>query len=340
MIIAIIFTVLFVYFNNRFHKKGTHIPGIRLFFNRYLILTLLLVWIAIGYVFKLDYNNLFGCCIGPEPNLLYYKVYSGISFSLILLCFLIRFRYIQLALLTIECIYWLLKLFIIKGGYAVGFAGVPIISVVLYDFIGILIRFHNLRLHLKINITSNKVVIISLITFVFKLFFPCPKEIFLDRYVFKIEMDNFKNKLKGKWEGTYTHYLQEEIENSIDTNSIEFKNLNDYLHKMDSIDDLKRPKYLQIKDTLKLNIDLNTILINSTIQTNSMQYKIEYISPYEVRLIRIENKHSSNEKVDFKSPNLIVWIDTLIMRRSSELKDSILLISFRNYHDLRLKKIE
>ncbi len=120
-----------------------------------IIFGLLLSWTLFGFFTNLDYNQNWGCMSGSGPifskeNILY----SFSSFILLSIGFLISSRKIGTVILTFELIFWLYKLAFLKGGYVVGFGGVPSIDVLAFDSVAIFLRLIIIKqvYHLPIRI--------------------------------------------------------------------------------------------------------------------------------------------------------------------------------------------
>jgi len=105
-----------------------------------------LFWILIGWTFwgfvtNSDYTNQAGCMVQSEPifstpNMLF----SGTALLLLAVGFFLPFRKIGIALLIVELVIWVYKLWWIKRGYAVGFAGVPSLGVLCFDIVALALR--------------------------------------------------------------------------------------------------------------------------------------------------------------------------------------------------------
>jgi len=71
----------------------------------------------------------------------------------------------------LELLYWLLKLFNWKGGYAVGLAGVPAFSVLFFDMIALCLRLMLLNASLQFKFSNNYILIPLVIIFYVKLYY-------------------------------------------------------------------------------------------------------------------------------------------------------------------------
>lgn len=134
----------------------------------------LLVWIVFGFFAQLDYNQDWGCIGGSgyifsNSNMLY----SGIALTLLNIGFFAQHKHFKIIVLAVEFLFWLYKLFLIKGGYVVGFGGIPSCDVVLFDMIAISLRILLVKQLFKLPINALFVSIVSFIIMVIKIKFFC-----------------------------------------------------------------------------------------------------------------------------------------------------------------------
>ena len=105
-----------------------------------------LYWIVIlltslGFITKLDFTQNWGCLYLDESYLLPYRAaFTGVSLSLLYIGLKVKNERSKLLITTGELIFWISLLLILKGGYAVGIGGVPKETILLYDFISLLVR--------------------------------------------------------------------------------------------------------------------------------------------------------------------------------------------------------
>ena len=166
--------------------------------NYYLLIGLLLI----GFFFRLDYSNRFGCIIFEEPIFeLKNILFSTISITLVLLSFFFKKRMIKLAFISLELLFWIAKLFLFKGGYVVSImaAADPLIS--FYDTATLALRFFTVISLLKININQIFVLICTIIVMCIKIhIFPLPHSFYVQVRKSELESENTKNFLtKGEW---------------------------------------------------------------------------------------------------------------------------------------------
>jgi hypothetical protein len=130
--------------------------------NSTFIYATLLVWTLFGFFFALDNSMAWGCMgvreealslgytilkvpgeTSEADNIIYIDfnniAYSGLSVLLISFGFFLRDRK-GLVVLYGELLYWIFKLMIIKGGYAVGIGGSPDSDVLLFDSVALTLR--------------------------------------------------------------------------------------------------------------------------------------------------------------------------------------------------------
>lgn len=133
-------------------------------YGYYFLFTLVLI----GFYFRLDYTEQFGCFVREEPILDGKNItFSSISFVLILVSYVIRNRKIKIIFLLLELMFWLFKLFYFKGGYAVGIGGVDLVNY-FYDVLNLIVRLYIINIVTRINIKEVYIIIIALLVFLIK----------------------------------------------------------------------------------------------------------------------------------------------------------------------------
>jgi hypothetical protein len=101
----------------------------------------------IGFIYRLDLTQQWGCVIFPEYYLDTYRiVFDSISIFLLFTTIFIGNKRIRLYVLAGEFLFWLTVFLVYKGGYAVGIGGLPDDMVLLYDFTSMVIRLINIVL--------------------------------------------------------------------------------------------------------------------------------------------------------------------------------------------------
>ena len=134
---------------------------------------LLIVWLLFGFCFRLDNNMFIGCVIETEAIFGLDNVfYSFTSIILLTLGVTFQTKNNRIWFLLLELLFWLVKLFYWKGGYAVDIAGIPIFSVVFYDMIALCLRVLLLNSSLQLRFSNNYFLIpIILFTYIRLYFF-------------------------------------------------------------------------------------------------------------------------------------------------------------------------
>jgi hypothetical protein len=134
--------------------------------------SILISWTFIGFLFNLDYTLNWGCIIFSETIFTTENImYSGIALSLLSIGHFIPSRKIGVLVLTAELLFWIYKLFLVKGGYAVGFGGIPAIDVLAFDTIALTLRLTLIKKISKTPFRTMLVLIPVLIIMFIKLQF-------------------------------------------------------------------------------------------------------------------------------------------------------------------------
>lgn len=116
---------------------------------------LIICWTIFGFFTNLDYTENWGCLIFSEQIFSVENItYSAAAIILISFGVFIPFGIIGKVVLTCELLFWLFKLFIIKGGYAVGYGGVPSVSVLAFDTIALVLRLILLKQAFQIKVKT------------------------------------------------------------------------------------------------------------------------------------------------------------------------------------------
>ena len=167
-------------------------------FNYYLLTCLL----VIGFIFRLDYSDRFGCIRFAEPIFeLKNVLFSATSIVLVLLSLFSRRRTIKFTFISFELLFWIAKLFSFKGGYVVNFLGTadPLIS--FYDTTTLALRVLIINSLLKVNVNQVYLLISTIIIMSIKIYlFPLPYYFYVEERKFQMESENTKKLLiKGEW---------------------------------------------------------------------------------------------------------------------------------------------
>lgn len=189
--------------NVKIHKYITNTVYVTLFL---LFLTL------IGFFFQEDFNEDCGCLVHATRDVfsIDYIFFSLVSLALISASLLVKRKYIKVVLLTIELIYWLIKLFVLKSGYE---GGLGILVFKLYDFIGLTTRIWLINLLLDFKLREFFIPIIAGILITIKMFFfPCQENKIYKKYLEPYYNEKLFDKINGVWTGnlldvdTLTYY--------------------------------------------------------------------------------------------------------------------------------------
>lgn len=110
------------------------------------IFSILIAWTILGFFTRKDFTTQWGCIAWAEPVFAIDNIaYSLTSLTLLTLGFIITNRSGSLTILRIELLFWIFKLFVLKGGYAHGYGGTPMISVLGFDAIALTLRLLLIR---------------------------------------------------------------------------------------------------------------------------------------------------------------------------------------------------
>ena len=166
-------------------------------FNYYLLIGL----IIIGSFFGLYYTDRYGCIVTWEPFAIKNILFSVISLTLILLSYFSKKRTIKRAFILSELLFWILTLFLYKGGYVVGFIGTADPYISFYDTATLALRLIILNSLLRTNINQVYLLICTIIIMSLKIYvFPLPYSFYVEEREYYIESEKVKNYLtKGEW---------------------------------------------------------------------------------------------------------------------------------------------
>lgn len=132
----------------------------------------LIIWTITGFFTRWDNNMIIGCNIYAEQIFDLDNVFFTTA-SVILLTtgFLFQTKGEGFWFLLFELLYWLIKLFYIKGGYAVSIAGVPLFSVLFFDMIALCLRIMLLNSVLQFKFRNNFIFIPIVVCFYIQLYY-------------------------------------------------------------------------------------------------------------------------------------------------------------------------
>ncbi len=100
----------------------------------------LLIWTFLGFFTTVDFTQDYGCIRGTEPIFSIDNMFYSGSALLFLSIGYFSSKNIGVLVLVGELLFWVYKLFLVKGGYAVGFGGTPDDSIVLFDTLALTLR--------------------------------------------------------------------------------------------------------------------------------------------------------------------------------------------------------
>ena len=133
---------------------------------------LIICWTIFGFFSNLDYTENLGCLIFSEKIFSAENIfYSAAAIILISFGVFIPFGIIRNVVLTCELLFWLCKLFIIKGEYAVGYGGLPSVSVLVFDTIALVLRLILLKQAFKSKMKTVPVLVITFFVILIKIQF-------------------------------------------------------------------------------------------------------------------------------------------------------------------------
>jgi len=166
-------------------------------FNYYLLIGLLIIGSFLG----LYYTDRYGCIVTWEPFEIKNILFSAISLTLLLLSFFSKKRTIKRAFLLSELLFWILTLFLFKGGYVVGFIGTADPYISFYDTVTLALRLIILNSLLRTNINRVYLLICTIVIMSLKIYvFPIPYSFYVEERKYQIERENTINFLTlGEW---------------------------------------------------------------------------------------------------------------------------------------------
>jgi hypothetical protein len=139
--------------------KGSSLNRPIVYHSTFLALVILNI---LGFLFNLDNNQSSGCLITDQPVFRPTNItYSLISISLFVVAYSTQQKKLRALLISVEFVYWLAKLSYLKGGYAIGIAGVPIREVVIFDATALLLRLVLIRQVLQLTMSTFFLILLS-----------------------------------------------------------------------------------------------------------------------------------------------------------------------------------
>ncbi len=168
------------------------------------VFLVLIAWSVFGFLTNNDYNQQWGCIISSEPTLSETNIlYSTVALILITLGYSIRIRQIGSLILITELVFWLHKLFVVKGGYAVGLGAVPSLSVLSFDVIALTLRLILIKQLVGFKFGLRYVFTFVTIVMAVKIsYFPLQQGIIDEFDNYPEELEELKAQIVGQWTGT------------------------------------------------------------------------------------------------------------------------------------------
>lgn len=195
------------------------------------ILSLLLIWTFLGLLSGLEQTTNWGC-VFPPLDLYTSKnsLLSGISMGLLFLAFQTKNVGWQLFIGIAECLFWVGKLFLFKGGYAVGMTASADLFVLGYDTLSLYARLFAIGLGVqKQGFSLWKIAAAVQVIMAVKLtFFAIPATIVYEHRWDMEKAEETHRFMLGDWKGDMkegkggTEVTETEVIISIDEYSITF----------------------------------------------------------------------------------------------------------------------
>jgi len=262
------------------------------------IFLLLLGWSVYGFLTNNDYNQQWGCIIAHEPIFSYQNIlYSTTALILLSIGYFLSDRYIASAVLTIELFFWIYKLFIIKGGYAVGFGGVPSIDVLSFDIVALTLRLLLIKHVLRLNFNSVFILIPAFLIMTVKTNFYTTQQSIIEAFEnYPNEIENQKKQIIGNWSGLCK------------TSIVKYDTI--------ETDNPLLPKITEIKeieiDTVSVKIDSNELKILGINEFENENFIIQFMTLQSGNLWNILPDSLEGDSVLMKelSTDLIVQVGT------------------------------
>ena len=131
----------------------------------------LIISIVIGFYSTLDNSTQWGCVVSDYVFSFHNISFSAFSILLVSLgYFFSNHQYGKLFILA-EIVFWIHKLFFIKGGYVVGIGGITPVDILVYDFAACLLRLFLLKQVLNLPLRFFALVLIALFSIIVKVQF-------------------------------------------------------------------------------------------------------------------------------------------------------------------------
>jgi len=273
----------------------------------------LVAWTVFGFLTNNDYTQQWGCIISSEPILSEQNIfYSSVALALLTLGYFIRFRQIGTLILIAELLFWLHKLFIVKGGYAVGLGAVPSLSVLSFDAIALTLRLILIKQLVGFKFRSHYVSAVAVIVIAVKInAFPTQQGIIDEFEKYPEELEERKVQITGTWKGTTK--TRKTKTDTISFGSISFN---------------QEGGTFEVIDTIVVSIDNNLVRIDGIEDFENERYLIQFMTLSDANLWNVlpdsvvgdkelmdEMDTDLNINTGVQNENLSIWkltSDTLI----------------------------
>jgi hypothetical protein len=336
-------SILLIHFLKRNQKLADAIG------NANILISVLIAWITIGFIRQLDYDQECGCMITRSSIFEYERIlYSSISLLLVVCALFIK--KLRATFLFTELIIWLLKLYFLKRGYAVGIAGIPSFYIFNYDFISILIRLWLIsRIIGKRKLKAEYLSLIAGSLLFLKMFFiPCPDDTIKQKYIAPYLTQKLKKEINGEWNGKtkWKILVEKNYKDSIDFSfTLKLDSTNN--HQIEVIDTFPIPYDYEIKagknqkifskfGNIKMHMVGECLRIEGLEGYSNNIYKISYMSSSINPIISfsILNKDSNDEstiqdKIQSRFNSFQLSIDRLDDNELSGVIDNVYIIEMK-----------
>lgn len=305
MSLAILFTIsILIYFYLK-HKGRFPYKLTKHLYNDTLLLNILILWLVIGFFFSLDYSNQWGCIIMHQPifgelNILF----SSISLTLILLARFVWNKKIKTVVLILELLFWIAKLMIYKGGYAVGLAAFPQFKIVCYDIVALLLRLLVIR-NITLQIRNFYISTITILIILVKILFFSTQRTIIWEYEESLERSKITlQKIQGNWSGLKVYnstVFDTIISEEFDTTG---KDLNIFeLIELENKDTILNEIIIKESEPVSLHIDSNLLFFN--LKDTNLNYLIVFNGEHSATLFELHGE--IHDSIDYHKEIMAIF---------------------------------
>lgn len=222
LILAVLHFYLLTYYNSAQYQE---------WFGSKRLLFLLLMWTLFGLFSGLEQTNAWGCVISPLDTIFSKNVLlSGICIGFLFLAYQSKSPGWQLVIGIGECLFWVAKLFLFKGGYVVGFAGSADFAVLVYDTLSLYARVFIIGLGVqKWGFRIWRIAAAAMVVMSVKVtFFATPATMAYEHQWEMEKVEEVRRLMSDNWKGTIvqvdgsSNTFKSEVLVSIDETSIAF----------------------------------------------------------------------------------------------------------------------